>query len=440
MDNQNNNYNMPEEHKAEQHQTTDNRNSSFGYNSEQQTEKIGYNIGYNNQRTQYGSGDYNSQTPNYTYTYDPNITASQKKSGMPGWAKALLIIAAVLIFAVILGAACSRAIKSAFEVAPSYTDSYIYTSDYIGVLFLEGTIADGESGDGYNHNWMLTRISDMAKDPLNKGIVLYVETPGGSSYASRELYLELLNYKNSTNRPLYVYMGSQATSGGYYAAVAADRIYANEECWTGSIGVIISGLYDLSGLFDKYGIHAENITSGKNKDMGTNIKPLTDDQRAILQGLVDDTFDRFVQAVVDGRKMSESKVRELADGRIYAANQALENGLIDAIGTIDDAVFDMQDKYELGSAEPQLMQYTPPTDLRSYLGFNAFNNSSSKSLLGQLIAYGQLVSSGESGTYDESSPRNTSDISLSDGDLSALVKLLEDNGTFEIMCIAPVRK
>ena len=245
----------------------------------------------------------------------------------------------------------------------------------------------------------------MATDSKNQGLVLSINTPGGSAYASAELYKTLMAYKELTDRPLYVYLSSQATSGGYYAAVAGDKIYANEECWTGSIGVVISGLYDLSGLFEKYGIKAENIVSGKNKDMGSNIKPITDEQREIFQGLVDDTFNRFVKVVATGRNMPEDKVRELADGRIYTASQALDNGLIDEIGTLEDTVIAMQDKYELGNADIQVMHYTPKPDIRSYLGFNS----------------------------QDIDPEDYSD-------LSRLLNMLERGETFELLCLAPIQK
>ena len=356
-------------------------------------------------------------SPNYAYTYIPSAAAQGSgaesgvaaKKGMPTWVKVLLIIGAILIFAVLLSSACSRAVSNFLGSTDVPADNYVYSSDYIGVLYLEGTITEGESGDGYNHNWMLQRIDDMASDPLNQGILMSINTPGGSAYASRELYLALMDYKQRTDRPIYMYLGSQATSGGYYAAVAGDRIFANEECWTGSIGVVISGLYDFSGLFEKYGVKAENIVSGRNKDMGTNIKPMTDEQREIFQSLVDDTFDRFVEVVALGRNLSDAKVRELADGRIYTANQAVENGLIDAIGTIDEALAAMQEEYDLESASPQVMQYIPPSSLRDYLGLNSFLSSIK----------------GDS--------EHTSDI---DG----LIKLLENTQSYELLCIAPIKK
>ena len=400
--NNSNNYNIPEEPKGWQQQSAG-AAPNQGWQQQGATQNQGWQQPNQNWQA--------TPQPGYTYNHPgaptyaaPGSPQAKAKKGLPGWAKALIIIACVLLFAVLMAAACSKAVNN--FLGESVTEDYTYLNDYIGVVYLTGTITDGESGDGYNQSWILNRIDDMAEDSLNKGLVLYIETPGGSAYASRDLYLDLLYYKEQTGRPVYVYMGSQATSGGYYVSMAADKIYAHEECWTGSIGVIIGSLYDFSGLMEKYGVKAENITSGSNKDIGTYIKPMTDEQRQILQSLVDDSFDRFVQAVVDGRKLPEAKVRELADGRIYSANQALEHGLIDAIGTIDDTVADMQEAYGLEGADPEFMQYNPPADLRSYLGFDSLlsNNQSEKS------------------------------------DLDALFSMLEKQQTYELLCIAPIKK
>ena len=142
-------------------------------------------------------------------------------------------------------------------------------------------------------------------------------------------------------------MGEMAASGGYYISAPCDKIFANRNCWTGSIGVTIGTIYDISGLLEKYGIKTQTITSGKNKAMGSSVEPLTDEQQAIYQSLVDEAYEQFVGIVAEGRDMSTAEVKEIADGRVYTAKQALELGLIDEIGTLSDAANDMVDKYEL---------------------------------------------------------------------------------------------
>ncbi|MBQ7245395.1 MAG: signal peptide peptidase SppA [Firmicutes bacterium] len=317
-----------------------------------------------------------------------NASAYPQQKKVSGWVKALIIFLVVCVGLVGCGVACSNIVKGISGPAANNEETYDFRGDYIGVLYLEGTITDGMSGDGYDQNWILERIQQMTEEKNNRGIMLHVNTPGGSAYATSEVYKALLDYKAETGNPVYVYMGSQATSGGYYVAMAADKIYANPECWTGSIGVVVGTLYDLSGLMEKYGIKATNIVSGANKDMGSTAKPLTDEQLAILQSLVDDSFDRFVQAVVDGRGLSESKVRKLADGRIYTAKQALDGGLIDAIGTLDDALNDMMVSNGLENVRAESVQYVMEQDLLGMFGLEGMdrNSQSASGELGILLS------------------------------------------------------
>jgi protease-4 len=144
-------------------------------------------------------------------------------------------------------------------------------------------------------------------------------------------------------------MGSMAASGGYYIAAPADKIYANRNTWTGSIGVIVGTLFDVSEFLEKYGIKATDITSGPNKAMGSNYEPLTEEQRAIYQSLVDEAYDQFVRIVAEGRGMDIATAKKIADGRIYSAKQAKANGLIDEIMTRED--FNKAVKKEYGDED-----------------------------------------------------------------------------------------
>ena len=213
--------------------------------------------------------------------------------------------------------------------------------EYIAVVEVEGTIAGepttsmwGEA-EGYSHPRTMDYIDQLMYDEKNKGIMLYMNTPGGEVTASDDMYLKLMEYKKETGRKIYCYFADQSCSGGYYISMAADEIYANRNCWTGSIGVIISTV-NMQGLYEKLGIKEVNITSGRNKAMGSAGEEMTTEQNAILQSLVDEAYDQFVSIIVEGRGLSESKVRELADGRIYSAKQALEHDLIDGICTKDE--------------------------------------------------------------------------------------------------------
>lgn len=219
-----------------------------------------------------------------------------------------------------------------------FSEVELPTEDHIGIINIVGEIEASDavsSKDEYNHDMYMDYIEKMEKSKKNKGILLYVNSPGGAVYQSDELYVRLMQYKEKTNRPIWAFFADEACSGGYYIAMAADKIYANRNAWTGSIGVIVS-LINCKGLYDKLGIKEIDITSGKNKAMGSMGLELTGEQREILQSLVDEAYDQFVEIVVKGRNMSDSEVRALADGRIYSAKQAKENGLIDEVSDFEE--------------------------------------------------------------------------------------------------------
>ncbi|MEI8215705.1 MAG: signal peptide peptidase SppA [Eubacteriales bacterium] len=229
-------------------------------------------------------------------------------------------------------------------------------SDYIGILYIEGTIMKNQTDNfglpiGYQHQWTLDQIKSMKNDNKNTGLIIYVDSPGGGVYESDELYLAIENYKKVTGRPVYSYMASMAASGGYYISCASDKIIANRNTWTGSIGVTIGTIYDISGLLDRYGIKSVTITSGKNKAMGDYTKPMPPEQLAIFHSLVDEAYEQFIGIVADGRKLDIETVRKIADGRIYTAKQAKDLKLIDRIGTLDDAVNDIRSTYNLQNSK-----------------------------------------------------------------------------------------
>ena len=227
---------------------------------------------------------------------------------------------------------------------------------YIATIYVEGTIMSGQTdtfgiASGYQHEWTLDKIDELMNDSNNRGLIVFVNSPGGGVYESDELYLKLKDYKDITQRPVYAVMGSMAASGGYYISAAADKIVANRNTWTGSIGVTIGTIYDITGLLEKYGVKTQTITAGRNKAMGSSVEPMTEEQKAIFQSLVDDAYEQFTGIVAEERGIDLTKVKELADGRVYTAKQANELGLIDSIGTFDDALNDMQEAYELQDCE-----------------------------------------------------------------------------------------
>ncbi len=205
--------------------------------------------------------------------------------------------------------------------------------DYIAVLSVEGTIQ--KTGDTYNQDWILSNISRFKADPKNKAIVLFIDSPGGTVYEADETYLALQDYKTS-GKKIYAYMGSLAASGGYYIACAADKIYANRNTLTGSIGVIAGQFIDITEFLEDHGIYYETIHAGRNKNMGNYNEPVTEEQYEIMQSVADECYNQFTSIVSTSRHIPYKEVLPLCDGRIYTATQALKNGLIDGIGTWDD--------------------------------------------------------------------------------------------------------
>ncbi len=266
-------------------------------------------------------------------------------------------ILGIIVAGIVFTAVCSFGVytnylreKGLSQEGSSLTSTLLDSADdyslpmepYVGLLKVEGTIMDVaeveglfSDSSGYNHQKTLQYIDDMMYDENNKGILMYVNSPGGGVYESDELYLKLAEYKAETERPIWTYMGANACSGGYYVAMASDRIEGNRNGWTGSIGVIIN-LMNLQGLYEKLGIQEINIASGANKAMGSAGEELTQEQSDILQGMVDEAYGQFLEVVAGGRNMGVDQVRTLADGRLYTMSQARENGLVDDVAEYQD--------------------------------------------------------------------------------------------------------
>ena len=244
-------------------------------------------------------------------------------------------------------------------------------TDYIAVLDIVGTISEND-GYTYDQQYLLDSVEQIMEDHHNQGLILHIDSPGGAVYQIDELYLKLMDYKEMTGRPVYAAIESYAASGGYYEACAADKIYANRNAITGSIGVIMGEFVDLSGLLDRLGVNVSYITSGANKSMGNSYQPLTEEQKAIYQSICNEYYNRFVKIVVEGRNLDEGTVRKLADGRIYSASQALQHGLIDGLESFDDTVSRMTADLGYDSIDVQYFQYTASYGLLDYILSNSF--------------------------------------------------------------------
>jgi protease-4 len=201
-------------------------------------------------------------------------------------------------------------------------------------------------------------VRKAEQDRRIKGVILRINSPGGTVTASDTIYHELLAYKQRAQVPMVAQILDLGTSGAYYIAQAANRIVAQPTTVTGSIGVIMVRP-SFAGLLGKIGVEATQITSGPHKGMGSPFTPLDDDERALFQSVIDDLYVSFVNAVAAGRPaLSRDRITELADGRIYTAEQAKAAGLIDDIGYLDDAVSSLREGAGLSSAT--VVTYTRP--------------------------------------------------------------------------------
>jgi len=215
-----------------------------------------------------------------------------------------------------------------------------YKRNFIAALYIEGTIT--EANQNYNQKWLINTINTLKKNQKNSALAVFINSPGGAVYQADEVYLALQDYK-TTGRPVYVYQGPMAASGGYYISCAGNKIYANRNTLTGCIGVIMGNSYDLTGLFEKAGIKSTTIHSGKNKNMMNFNEPFTDEQKAIMQAMCDECYNQFVSIVAKNRNIQYEKCCKLSDGRLYTAKQALEVRLIDAIDSWDNMLRDLAD-------------------------------------------------------------------------------------------------
>ena len=205
-------------------------------------------------------------------------------------------------------------------------------SEVIQKISVEGEIGS-EMTNTYSRGSIINQIKVASADPNVKAILLSVNTPGGGVYETAEIYNALKN----SGKDVYVAMKKQATSGGYYISMTAKKIYANSETTTGSIGVIMSYV-SAQKFLNEHGIKQETIRSGDQKAIGGLAEDLPESTRKIYQEQNKEAYDRFVKAIAEGRNMSVDEVKKLADGRTYSGKQAVENKLVDKIGTEDELI------------------------------------------------------------------------------------------------------
>lgn len=233
----------------------------------------------------------------------------------------LIIIGAVLMFFLIV-------IISIWGISRQADFSLVSLGDKVALVEINGVINRSED--------IVRQLKKYSDDSSVPAIVLRINSPGGGVAPAQEIFNQVLKVRENGTY-VVVSLSSVAASGGYYIACAGDSILANPGTITGSIGVILSFL-TFEGLMDKVGVEMEVIKSGEMKDVGSFSREMTQKEREMLQNALNDVYNQFVMAVSQARNMDIEQVEELADGSIYTGNQALELGLVDKLGGLEDAI------------------------------------------------------------------------------------------------------
>ena len=269
------------------------------------------------------------------------------------------IIGLALVLLVICGGFVGLGLLVAGSFGSTGGDGLAF-GDAVAIVRVEGIILPGEApppnpfggdtGAAYSQQ-VIDHLKKANQDDKVKAVVLFVDSPGGSVFASDEIYLQI----KEMEKPIIAGMGSLAASGGYYVSAPTDEIWASPHSLTCSIGVI-SQFLNVEEFANEYGITAVTIKSGQFKDTGNPFREFTEEDEALWQAIIDETYDAFVQIVAEGRSMEEEAVRAVADGRVCTGQQALEMGLVDNLGYLPDVI---DRAAELGGieGEPRIIEY-----------------------------------------------------------------------------------
>ena len=240
-----------------------------------------------------------------------------------------------------------------------FSENVIEAGDFnkrIAVMNVDGVIQDtGEAASlfgaaGYNHQAFMEQLEQVGEDDSVKAVVLKVNSPGGGVVESAEIYDKIKEIQENTEKPIYVSMGATAASGGYYISAPADKIFVSPETLTGSLGVIMQSV-NYGELAERYGVDFVTIKSGPYKDIMSPTRDMTPEEEAILQEMLNDSFETFVDVIADGREMTEAQVKKVADGRIMNGRQAVEANLADDFGYDEDVIAAVQQDFDLAGAE-----------------------------------------------------------------------------------------
>ena len=286
------------------------------------------------------------------------VGSEKKKSPL---AKRLLFLALILLALVGISSITSEWVQQG-------------TKNRIGIVDITGLITDSQ--------YITNQVKKFRQDKRIRGIILRIDSPGGAVGPSQEIYDEVLKTRES-GKTIYASMGALAASGGYYIASAAEKIFANPGTLTGSIGVIMA-FSNAKGLMEKIGLQPEIIKAGEYKDIGSPARAMTQKERNLLQSVVTDVHQQFIEAVASGRDISVAEVTKIADGRILTGRQAYSLNLVDQLGGLQVSIDQLAHKVGI-IGSPKIIRETPRVGfldwvLKSTVNQSLINRSSIPSL------------------------------------------------------------
>ena len=286
------------------------------------------------------------------------VGSEKKKSPL---AKRLLFLALILLALVGISSITSEWVQQG-------------TKNRIGIVDITGLITDSQ--------YITNQVKKFRQDKRIRGIILRIDSPGGAVGPSQEIYDEVLKTRES-GKTIYASMGALAASGGYYIASAAEKIFANPGTLTGSIGVIMA-FSNAKGLMEKIGLQPEIVKAGEYKDIGSPARAMTQKERNLLQSVVTDVHQQFIEAVASGRDISVAEVTKIADGRILTGRQAYSLNLVDQIGGLQVSIDQLAHKVGI-IGSPKIIRETPRVGfldwiLKSTVNQSLINRSSIPSL------------------------------------------------------------
>lgn len=311
---------------------------------------------------------------------DPPLPAPPRRSAagkLVFWAFSLLSLGGLALLVLLLVALVSAVSSPAdSHLEERYHSLAKNGGDKVAIITVSGAILDG---DGF----VKKQIDKVRDDEAVKAVVLRVDSPGGTVTASDYLYHHLKKLREERKLPLVVSMGGLAASGGYYVSMAAgdtqDVIFAEPSTWTGSIGVVIPH-YNFAGLARRFEVSEDSIKSHPLKQMGSPLKEMTDEERKIFQGLVDESFADFKEIVKSGRpryRENPAELDKIATGQVFTTRQAIANGLVDKQGFIEDAIDRAIALAGLDKSRTKVVKYKSPFGLFDGLFSSARSTSAS---------------------------------------------------------------